>query len=843
MALLSFFAVLAAPPATAQSPGEGSLSAGSGSVPEAIEAIQRARVTTRILFITAHPDDEYSTLLAYLGHGLGADAALLTLTRGEGGQNAIGPELGPQLAMIRSAELLGATQTEGVRLFFTRAPDFGYSKTVEETMKVWGDQVLSDMVRVIRTFRPQVVINGWAGARAGHGNHQASGLLTPKAVAAAGDPNAFPEQLVEGLRAWKVEVLLNPSRSGTGEGWQVPTDEVSPIWGKTYNDIGIEGYVQHRSQGVPAFLNNPFVRRKPVLARADGNKFDPGILAEPLTSLAALGLASAPLNKMDDALARARDAAMRLDWAQAMQSLGQAGQLAAELETSPANADARWELAHVRERIDAALASAAALHIDALADRSEIVAGEDFTVRVRPQRRATIPGEFAKPALVLPAGWSVTKEETEANGVTRFTVAIPKGAQPPRGPADWMLPFPPPLVQARVHGVVEGYAFDADVPVIAQRVTSTRVDTLPLTLVPAVTLALEPRQFLLVEKRPPKQIELVARVHSYSSAATKVTVGIEGPAGWQATPPSTVEFSGTGDQLARFRMTLPAKIAPGKYELKAYAKQGGERFRTTVEPLPSLSTRLWSEPAVADVHVFNIVVPEGLRVGYIAAENDPIPESLRRLGIRVELLDPAELVFTDLRRFDAVVVGIWAYELRPDVARANARLLDYAANGGTLVVQLQRENAWNSVKPAPFPATIGTSGPAGANRNEAQPTTRITDENSPVRFVAPDHPVLNFPNKITQEDFQGWVQDRGLYFWTQWDSRYQPVLAMRDPGENETTGALLYARYGKGVYIFTGLAFFRQLPEGVPGAYRLFVNLLSQGKLRSDAAATKTSRN
>ncbi len=837
--LLLCAAALAAPPAQAQ------------SLPETLEAIHRARVTTRILYITAHPDDEFSSLLAYLAHGLGADTALLTLTRGEGGQNAIGPEQGAQLAMIRTEELLEATQIEGVRLYFTRAPDFGYSKTLEETLRMWGDTALGDMVRVIRTFRPHVVINGWGGVRSGHGNHQASGVLTPRAFELAGDPKAFPEQLAEGLMPWKPMLLLENPRGSSAEGWRVPVEEISPIWGKSYTEIGIEGHVHHRSQGIAAFLNSPFLSRPVRLARADGGRFDPQQLAEPLTALAARGVPAAPLESADRALAEARDAALRLDWAAAARAVARAGKGVADLEAQLAKqagdtAGMQWELARVRERMDAALTETAALRIEARADRSEIVAGESFSVRVRVRRREGIPGEFAKLALALPTGWSVSKEETEPNGVVRFAVSIPKDAEAPHSSTDWMLPWPSPLVEARLHAVVEGYGFDASAPVKAQRATSTHVDILPLTLVPAVTLALEPRQFLVVEERLPKQLELLTRVHSYGTSATRIALGLDAPHGWQVTAPDPVEFSAPGDQLARFRITLPQKVAEGSYELKAYAQRGADVFRTSVEPLPSLPTRLWSEPAVAGVRAFDIVVPDGLRIGYVAAENDPIPESLRQLGVRVELLDPVALAFGDLRQFDAIAIGIRAYELREDLIRANQRLLDYVAAGGTLVVQYQRENVWDALKLAPYFASIGASPRPGSDRVPAAarsetlsepgrpPATpvRITDENSPVRFLLPDHPVLNLPNKITQKDFQNWVQDRGLYFWSQWDARYQAVLAMRDPGEQEATGGLLYARYGKGVYIYTGLAFFRQLPEGVPGAYRLFINLLSQSKVK-----------
>jgi hypothetical protein len=268
----------------------------------------------------------------------------------------------------------------------------------------------------------------------------------------------------------------------------------------------------------------------------------------------------------------------------------------------------------------------------------------------------------------------------------------------------------------------------------------------------------------------------------------------------------------------QFVVTPPAGVPAGAYTLHPFARIGEEVFSTSLAPIPTLPTRNWSEPADAKIHVLNLVVPAGLRVGYIAADNDPLPEILRQLGIRVDMLDDVALAFGDLSQYDAITVGIRAYELRPDLLRANSRLLNYVKRGGTLLVQYQRDFAWNSEMPAPFKATM------------PEQTSRVTDANSPVTFLTPDSPLLNSPNKITQADFQGWVQERGLYFWGTFDPKYAPVLGLKDPGEPETKGSLVYARDGKGLYTYTGLSFFRELPAGVPGAYRLFVNLLSQTK-------------
>jgi hypothetical protein len=295
-----------------------------------------------------------------------------------------------------------------------------------------------------------------------------------------------------------------------------------------------------------------------------------------------------------------------------------------------------------------------------------------------------------------------------------------------------------------------------------------------------------------------------------------VSIGLGAPPEWNVTPVAAANFAGAGDQLVRYVVKAPAKIAPGAYVLHPYAKLGEQTFRTSVEPIPTLPTRNRSEPDDVTVHVLDLTVPAGLHIGYIAGDNDVLPETLRQVGIQVDLLDEVALAFGDLSRYDAIVVGIRAYELRPDAMAANPRLLSYVQDGGTLLVLYERDFAWAKLLPAPFRAEM------------AAQAVRVTDQNSPVRFLAPDNPLLNSPNKISLDDFKGWEQERGLYFWSTWDPRYQAVLGLTDPGEPEATGGLVYARDGKGVYIYTGLSFFRELPDGVPGAYRLFVNLLSQ---------------
>jgi LmbE family N-acetylglucosaminyl deacetylase len=818
-------------------------SASAQSLADTVQAINKARVTTRILYVTAHPDDETAGLLAYLSRGLYADVAVLTITRGQGGQNAIGPEQDGPLGVVRTTELLAADSHYSTHQYFTRAVDPGFSKSPERTMKIWGDQIpLEDMVRVIRMYRPQVVINGWGGVHFGHGQHQASGILTPQAVADAADPAKFPEQIAQGLAPWKVSLELRPGNFGFGPataptapgGVTLPVNDVSPLWGQSYVEMGMDGHAQHRSQGTPSFTGNPFFRRPPVLivehGQDGGGSFDAKELAESISSLAdrysqwqstmAPALAAA-----DQDLAAASKSALELDRAAASKSLAAAGKEISGLRQKISSqgggesAAALWELDRINQRIDGALSYNVALPVDTQASRHDLVAGETFTVDVNFLDKPGAPVKWTvdKSSLVLPEGWTAKLDEADARGTNyHFTVSVPAGAKPPSSPADAVLPFPPPLVKLALRMSVDDYEFTFEKAVESAEAKTTAIVVYPLELVPAVTLTVEPAQVMVPAKRAEAPADLLARVRYHGTKAATVAIGLDAPQDWNVTPIAALNFSGAGDQLVRYVVKAPAKIAPGAYVLHPYAKLGDETFRTSVEPIPTLPTRNWSEPADVTVHVLDLTVPAGLHIGYIAGDNDVLPETLRQVGIQVDLLDEVALAFGDLSRYDAIVVGIRAYELRPDAMAANPRLLDYVQNGGSLLVLYERDFAWAKLLPAPFRAEM------------AAQAVRVTDQNSPVRFLAPDNPLLNSPNKITLDDFKGWEQERGLYFWSTWDPRYQAVLGLTDPGEPEATGGLVYARDGKGGYIYTGLSFFRELPDGVPGAYRLFVNLLSQ---------------
>ena len=825
-----------APAASAQFPPAPGTGPG---LAETVEAIDSAGVTTRILYITAHPDDERADVLTYLARGLHADVALLSLTRGEGGQNALGPEQAPQLGLIRTQELLAATRGYGVKLYFTRARDFGFSKTPEETQKIWGDQVMQDMVRIIRTFRPGIIINNWGGVHGGHGHHQASGILTPKAVQLAADPSYKLEPADAPLAGaldqvpWKVDTILDLDRSDSPKGYLLPLDQVSPLWGKSWREIGLDAFVSHHTQGIAGFLNSPFLHRPMALLPENGASFDPSKLNEPITTLLPGCKAFA---EAQTSLGLARDAALKADFASATTRLAAAandfddwaGKCGYAVAETPSQMAFVADIARTKKRIETALGMAAGLQVKAESDTGLLVAGESFHVNARATCRKEAACSFGSLTLKLAKGMEQWTQEGSADQGYKFTVAV-QGRVPLLKPGEFplgasedgmkpLLPEPPSLVAAEQNVTVAGHKMTFGQPVTYIESTSTSVVRVPLRIVPAYTIAVDPKQMVEVLNAQHDPFNVFLRVHSYSTKAAKVTVRLDVPDGLSASPPVEVDFAGSGDQYAEFSVAPPKKLDAGNFAVTAYVQHGDEKFSTSLEPLPSMPTLLWSAPAQCLVHAFDINVPPNLHVGYISAEGEPIPDALRRLGIDVEMLDTAALAFGDLSRYNAIVVGVRAYELRPELAGANQRLLNYVSNGGTLVVQYNRDYIWDKLQPAPYPAKIGT------------PTPCITDETSPVKFLKPDDPLLNQPNKITEGDFQGWVQERGLYFWSQFDERYTSLLAMNDPGEKDLNGALVYTRYGKGTYIYTGLAFFRELPEGVPGAYRLFVNLISASK-------------
>jgi LmbE family N-acetylglucosaminyl deacetylase len=877
-------------------------------------ALRRLQTIASALHTAAHPDDESTELLAYLARGQGARVAYLSLNRGEGGQNGIGPELGESLGVLRTEELLAARKLDGAEQYFTRAYDFGFTRSVPETLQKWNkEEVLGDMVRVIRTLRPLVLVNGFSGtARDGHGQHQLAGLLAPEAVTAAADANRFPEQIKEGLQPWQVlKLYQRVFEQGKTPVATFDVGQFDPVLGRSHSELAAEGRSKHRSQdfGMIQMRGSSvrsFWRQESRVAAPDkeSSLFEgidvsvTGIAHFAGSSLGAKQLLT-PLARIKELAAQAlaehrpeepqRIAPKLAEGLREVRALRQ--QLGALDAPSRATVDAM--LARKESEFADALTRAHGVVVDALSSAEVVAPGEtlevsanvylagqpSFNRETAERMRDLKPQANAQITLTAPTRWRVEPTEIEADqpaapspffrgrekadAAARFRVRVPDD-EPPTEPYwlarprtreqfDWdktmpvTLPFAPPRLSARVELTLDGERVTVNQPVEFRYANQTFGEIRrELKVAPALTLTLRP-SLLVIPQSGPQPAPTNAAVRRSGSAranddartrevsvevthnarrATNGSLELVAPPGWRVEGEAQpLAFTRQGEKTSRrFRVTPPAN-AGGTFTLKAVATADGRDYARgyTTVAYPHVETHFIYHPAEVKAEVFDVKVAAGLRVGYVPGSGDDTVEALKQLGVSVKTIDEAELASGDLSVYDTIILGIRVYEVRDDVVANNKRLLDYVANGGTLVVQYNKHEFVTRGQFAPYPVKMGDGSRFGNN-------LRVTDETAPVKVLVPDHPLFNFPNKITDADWKGWAQERGLYFLSEWDAKYTPLLSAPDDTGRPLQGGQLIAEYGKGRYVFTGYAWFRQLPAGVPGAYRLFANLISLPK-------------
>jgi LmbE family N-acetylglucosaminyl deacetylase len=787
--------------------------------------LEKLTVVGSALYVAAHPDDENTALLAWLAKGRKVRTGYLSLTRGSGGQNLIGTEQGDLLGVLRTQELLAARRIDGAEQFFTRAVDFGYSKGPEETLRIWGrDAVLSDIVWVIRKFRPDVIITRFPGTGAGgHGHHTASAILAAEAFSAAADAQRFPEQLAY-VKPWQAKRLLwnvfswgppQPPGAHSGE-LSVDLGAYDPVLGESYAELAATSRSMHKSQGFGSSprrgsLLNYFKLTAGEPARSD--IFD-GV---DLTWTRITGG-----EHVGDLLAKAAAAYSDEDPTAAVPALLDA---LAAMDRLPPNP---WVPVKRRELLDV-IQACTGLWVQAVTDAPSVSPGNDVTVELSAVNRSTMPLTLVRVEPSLGAATEVGAALPDNQVVTRkVTIAVPPAT--PYSQPYWLRQShgnglyvvtdqaligraegPPPLSVTFVVRVGR-QELTFTVPVVqmwTDPVEGERTRDLPV--VPRVTVNLE-APVLIFPGVASKTVRAIVRAHE---PAVSATVRLAVPSGWRVQPEVIpIAFDKAGeDRTVHFTITPPPSAATG--ELVAFVRNGGaeEPARSLVRVdhphifpqtlLPPASTKLVRVEAARPVQ----------RIGYVMGPGDEVPEILRQLGFEVTLLSDDQLEGGDLGTFDAVVVGVRAYNTRRVLAEVEQRLLSYVESGGTLVVQYDTNRHLVTDQLGPYPFAISHD--------------RVTDETAPVEILDPTSALVNRPLAITPADFEGWVQERGLYFPDSWDPRYSTLFSMADPGESPTKGALLYTHYGKGFYVYTGLAFFRQLPAGVPGAIRLFVNLLA----------------
>ena len=769
--------------------------------------------TKRVLMIAAHPDDEDTELLTVLVRSQGAEAAYLSLSRGEGGQNLIGPELGEELGLIRTEELLGARALDGARQYFTRAFDFGFSKTIEETERFWPrDSVLKDVVRIVRRFRPQIIVSIFSGTpRDGHGQHQMAGWAAREVFKVAGDPNRFPELAREGLAPWTpLKLYRNVRFDGSPATLVLEGGVLDPDIGQSYRQIAMRGRSLHRSQ-------------------------DMGVLQEPGPSSIRLALVT------DRTVGRSGGREVGSD-------------LWEGIDTSAAPLSGSGiESRDQRRHADDAAAIRAGLVVDATTRDGRLIPGQRLPVRLTVWNAGSRPAT-AEFELLSPKGWGVVPCASARTSVApgavvscEMDVTLPSDAalttpyflRAPRSgglyrwegdPADWGEPFETPVLRASFRLAVEsrevgtsrsrdgsGEPIELEREVV-HRYRDQAIGEIrhPILVVPRVDVKLDPAVKVWATGVRAPQLFTVTLQHG-SAERTRGTVALELPPGWPAVAAQPFVLGREEErETLVFQVRQSGSAAVGQYEIRAVVRDSmGQRYAVGVSTVdyPHIRLHAWARPASSVIRAAPITLPAVRRVGYIRGAADRVPEALLEIGLPVELLDAAALERGELSRYDVIVVGSRAYETEPALVENNGRLLEFARQGGRVLVQYQQGPFFNG-NFAPAPLTVG------------QPHDRVTDENAPVTQLSPEHPAFTRPNRIGSADWQGWVQERGLYFARTWDRSYVPLLAMADPGEAPLRGGLLLRPLGKGTYIYSGLSFFRQLPAGVPGAFRLFLNLL-----------------
>jgi len=828
----------------------------------------RLQTTARLMQTTAHPDDEDGGMLTLESRGKGDTALLMTLTRGEGGQNKVGSNLFDVLGVLRTLELTASDRYYGVEQRFSRVADFGYSKNPEETFQKWGghDIPLSDMVRVIRTFRPDVLIARFSGTeRDGHGHHQASAILTKEAFRAAADPNRFPEQIKEGLQPWQAKKLYVGNVCGFGastcaaENYTVRlnTGQVNPLLGMSYIQFAMAGLRHQLSQGAGGWTVEPGDRYTyyklvdsvlPAATDKDGHERDffdgidtsLGTLISPSDAAAREELAG-----VEAKIAEAAKAAEK-DPGSAAAPLFSVVASLARLEGRLRGGNNQDRLARLIEKeSQAQTALNLALNISLQATLvspqgsttpapgedplAAISPGQKFTVRVKLHNGSTHPVQLRSLFLEGQVTDSEAREripplEPGKDYQTDFQVVLPPNTPPTRPalhrndperdgvytvnePKYQTLPFPPPPFRVSLRYDVPDLALRSrgldtkipnvgSLPVISAPVMVAFTDQQgteqqrPLAIAPAFSVELEPgEQIVPIANGSERSVKV--GVSSNLTGASGGTLRLEAPEGWRIQPEEIpVQLRQRGDKKHFEFKVVPGSLKEEHTQIRAVLAAGGKNYSEgyTLVTRDDLAAAYYYQPALQRVSIVDVKVPKGLKVAYIPGAGDEIPTVLQQIGIDLTVLPAEKLASADLAGYGTIVLGIRTYDTQKDVATNNRKLLDYVSAGGTLIVQYDASvGDFNSGHFTPFPATLSRG--------------RVSVEEAPVEILAPEDSVFHYPNQITQRDFDGWVQERGLYFMSQWDSHFRPLLSSHDPGEQPLPGGMLRAQSSKGTYI------------------------------------------
>ncbi|QDP42225.1 hypothetical protein FN924_15430 [Radiobacillus deserti] len=793
-------------------------------------AVKPLDTITSFLNTGAHPDDERSHLLAYLSRGLGVHTASLIANRGEGGQNEIGEELGNGLGIIRSREMIEASKVTGVKVFHLSETtsdeiyDFGFSKAPGDTLSKWGEELTYErFIRRIRTYKPDIVMPSFRDVESQHGHHRAITRLSLKAFEDAADPTVFPEQLEEGLTTWQIKKLYLPaSKEQATLGIEI--GEYDPIYEMTYPQLGEKSRYLHKSQGM-------------------GNEVEPGSRIEYLELVKS---AVGDIPEQEESLFEGLYYDFN-DYAASLKKSdnkvkGALKQVQKELEevvdAYPSNSNVlkethealdklrkaekkveRFSFKHVdktdllhrldvkEEQLQEVSKVAAGLEVTTSVEKPVLAQGTETNVTVELSNNGEQTLKKVAPTLNTPAEWVV---DGDANAIqlapgekktVEFSVQVPEDAP-------YYNPYDESVLSTEV-----SYQYGKE------QVSTTFQPEETIAVLPEVGLKANPETLAVNTAQPRKAMTFDITVTNYTHASLEADVSLQLPEGWENVQSKTVTFAASEtEKTVSFTITPPEQLTDEPFKIVPTATVNGKEIKESVQVISydHIGTFYNIQPADVRGVAFNLKFPEDKKIGYVDSGFDQVAEKLSEVEMDITKIE--DLGSADLSQFDTVVTGIRAYLSRADLVEHNQKLLDYAKNGGHVVVQYNKPwDNWNAKTTAPYPLTIG------------QPSIewRVTDEASEYNILQPEHELFNQPNVITEKDWDGWIQERGLYYPMEWSSEYETFLTMTDLDGDQFEGGILLADYGEGSYIYTNLVWYRQIQNLVPGGYRIFTNLIS----------------